>query len=117
LSDGIRHFRDKAQRLPQRAVSASLGALRHDNIGTNLDRVRNMPHVLALADNTGSQDGDLRKDQVMKPQPPPISPRPPALVTAAASAPPPARAIGAETMGWRILRVQVSRVESIVVQR
>jgi len=40
-------------------------------------------------------------------------PRPPARETAAARAPPPANAIGAETIGWRSLNALVNRVESV----
>ena len=38
-------------------------------------------------------------------------PRPPARETAAARAPPPANAIGAETIGWRRLKALVNRVK------
>src|ERR1035437_10611678 len=87
------------------------------------------------ASTSSSNTGRLASDQVIKPQPtrafrasansrssqagspypPPIRPRPPARVTAAANAPPPAKAIGADTIGYRIFSARVSLVENIVI--
>ena len=77
-----------------------------------------------------SSSGRFASDQVMKPQPtralpasansrlshsaspypPPIRPSPPAPVTAAASLPPAAKAMGAEMIGCSIRSISVSRV-------
>src|SRR5450756_1802997 len=82
------------------------------------------------ASTSSSNTGRLASDQVIKPQPtrvfrasansrsshsaspypPPIRPSPPAAVTAAASLPPAANAIGAEMIGCSIPSISVNRV-------
>jgi hypothetical protein len=47
-------------------------------------------------------------------RPPPISPRPPAALTAEASLPPAVPPIGACSTGWRMLRSSVSFVRSAI---
>ncbi len=49
FGEEIRDFRDKTQRTSQRSVPASFSTLCHDYIGTNVDRIRDVIHVLTLA--------------------------------------------------------------------
>lgn len=57
--DVVGDLRHEAQRAAQGAVPAGLGTLRHDDVGTDFQRVHHVAHVLALADQPGVGGADL----------------------------------------------------------
>jgi len=54
----IGHLGNQRQRAAQSAVSPGLGALRDDDVGTDLDRALDVLHVLALADQLRAGTAD-----------------------------------------------------------
>jgi hypothetical protein len=59
LCEKIRDFRHEAQRTAQCTVPAGFGSLRHDDLGTDIDRILHVLHILALTNHDRASSTDV----------------------------------------------------------